>query len=319
MTGKPTIKLNNGNIMPALGFGTFAEPLLPGTTRVAVKAALQAGWRHLDCAWIYANEDEVGAGLKEFLEENPEIKRSDIFITTKVWPHLFEPADVEWSLNDSLKKLGISETDLLLLHWPFSAERTADYQIKRGPDEKYIIKKDLTENLEPTWRAMEKLFKAGKAKSIGVSNWTIPGLEALLKYAEIQPAVNQVEIHPYFPNTELVEYLFVQDIIPVAYSPLGSQEGTGDRLLADKALQTLAAKKGCSLAQLLIAWGLKRGYAVLPKSQKADRIKSNFELVDLTSEEFAEISRAESRRGYRFVSCKELTEFNYDVWPEEER
>lgn len=166
---------------------------------------------------------------------------------------------------------------------------------------------------------MEGLSKAGKARSIGVSNWTIPGLEKLLKYAEIKPVANQVEIHPYFPNTELVNYLFAHNITPVAYSPLGSQEGTGDRLLADKELQTLADKKSCSLVQMLIAWGLRRGYAVLPKSQKEDRIKSNFELVHLTDEEFAEISKAESRRGYRFVSCKELAEFNYDVWPEEER
>lgn len=165
---------------------------------------------------------------------------------------------------------------------------------------------------------MERLYEAGKAKAIGVSNWTIPGLESLLKYADIKPAVNQIEIHPYFPNTELVKYCFDQGIIPVAYSPLGSQEGTGERIFADKELQDLAKSKSVSMAQLLIAWGLKRGYAVLPKSQNEDRVRSNFNLIELNEVDFAVLNRAEGRRGYRFVSCKDLN-FGYDVWPEESR
>ncbi|KAL3423787.1 alcohol dehydrogenase [Phlyctema vagabunda] len=314
----PTITLNNGVVMPALGFGTFAEPLLPGKTHTAVLAALRAGWRHLDCAWIYENEEEVGTALASFLRETPGVKRDDIFITTKVWVHLTEPEDVQWSLEDSLRKLQVDRVDLALLHWPFAAERTEDHQVKIGDDGKYVIKQKLTDDLSPTWRAMEKLYRADKTRAIGVSNWTIAGLERLLSYAEIRPTTNQVEIHPYFPNTALVSYCQAHDIVPVAYSPLGSQEGTGDRLLADKALQDLAGQKGCSLAQLLIAWGLQRGYAVLPKSQTESRIQSNFELVSLTDSETQVLNQAHTRRGYRFVSCKDLN-FGYDVWPEEER
>src|SRR6187402_3712042 len=182
----------------------------------------------------------------------------------------------------------------------------------------YILKKDLTENPEPTWRAVEKLYKAGKARSIGVSNWTVPGLEALLKYAEIKPAINQVEIHPFLPNNELITYCNSHNILPVAYSPLGSQDqvpSTGEKVSTNAELNALAKNKGVTLAQILIAWGLKRGYAVLPKSSDATRIKGNFQLIDLDDEEFAVVNKVAEGRHNRFVNPKDM--FGYDVWPEE--
>jgi diketogulonate reductase-like aldo/keto reductase len=182
----------------------------------------------------------------------------------------------------------------------------------------YIIKKELTENLEPVWRTMEKLYKAGKTKSIGVSNWTIEGLETMLKYAEIKPVVNQVEIHPFLPNTKLIEYCISQDILPVAYSPLGSQHQVKHSLEAvstNPELNALAKEKGVTLAQILIAWGLKRGYAVLPKSSQPERIKSNFEVVDLSEEDFKAVNKVAEGRSDRFVNLKDT--FGYDVWPEE--
>jgi diketogulonate reductase-like aldo/keto reductase len=136
MADGPQIKLNNGKLMPALGFGTFASVGSPGETHRAVVAALKAGYRHLDCAWFYQNEDEVGAGIREFLGAHPEVKREDIFVTTKVWQHLHEPEDVEWSMNDSLKKLGLEYIDLYLIHWPFAAERNDDRTVKLGADGK---------------------------------------------------------------------------------------------------------------------------------------------------------------------------------------
>jgi diketogulonate reductase-like aldo/keto reductase len=180
----------------------------------------------------------------------------------------------------------------------------------------YIIKKALTENLEPTWRAMEKLYKSGKTRSIGVSNWKSSGLEAMLKYADIKPAINQVEIHPFFPNTELVEYCFSHDILPVAYSPLGSQgqvAAARETLFQNAELGALAEKKGVTLAQLLIAWGLKRGYAVLPKSANETRIRSNFEIIELKEEEFRTISKVGEGKNTRFVNPKGM--FGFDVSP----
>ncbi|KUJ22082.1 Aldo/keto reductase [Mollisia scopiformis] len=314
----PVLKLNNGVEMPALGFGTFAKEGVEGKTYEAVMAALDAGYRHLDCAWYYLNEDEVGTALREWLDKNPEVKREDLFITTKVWPHLAEPDDVEWSLNNSLQMLGTDYVDCFLIHWPFAAERTEDRNVELGPDGKYIIKNGLTEDLSPTWRTLEKLYKLGKARSIGVSNWTITGLERLLEYAEIKPAINQVEIHPFLPNSELIQYCMSHNILPVAYSPLGSQHQvptTGEKVLTHPELTSIATKKGISLVQLLVAWGLKRGYAVLPKSGNAERIKSNFCLVELNEEDFEAVNKIAEGRHCRFVNPKEM--FGYDVWSEE--
>jgi diketogulonate reductase-like aldo/keto reductase len=136
----PLIKLNNGVLMPALGFGTFANEGSKGETHKAVVAALNAGYRHLDCAWFYQNEEEVGTGMKEFLAANPSVSRKDIFITTKVWNHLHEPEDVEWSIKDSIKKLQTPYVDAFLIHWPIAAEKNADRTVKIGPDGKVRIR-----------------------------------------------------------------------------------------------------------------------------------------------------------------------------------
>jgi diketogulonate reductase-like aldo/keto reductase len=283
----------------------------------------------------YLNEDEVGWALKEWLSRNPTIKREDIFITTKVWPHLTEPEDVEWSLDNSLNMLGTNYVDSFLVHWPFACEKTEDNKVRLGPDGKvrlrrlpelevtndilqYIIKKALTENPEPIWRMMEKLHKSGKTRSIGVSNWTLAGLEALMKYAEIKPAINQVEIHPFLPNKELIAYCNANCILPVAYSPLGSQQQcptTGEKVMENAALNAIAENKGVTLVQLLIAWGLKRGYAVLPKSSVEARIRSNFQIVDLSEEEFEGVNKVAEGRHSRFVNPKDM--FGFDVWPDE--
>jgi diketogulonate reductase-like aldo/keto reductase len=160
---------------------------------------------------------------------------------------------------------------------------------------------------------MEKVLKAGKARSIGVSNWKIPQLEKMLQYAEIPPAINQVEIQPFFPNTELIDFCFAHNILPAAYSPLGK---IGEKVSGSKELTALAEKKNASLAQILIAWGIKRGYAVLPKSATESRIKSNFELVDLSDEEFEAVNKATERKHTRLVNPKGM--FGYNPWPEEE-
>lgn len=180
----------------------------------------------------------------------------------------------------------------------------------------YIIKAALTEDLSPTWRTLEKMYKAGKARSIGVSNWTIAGLETLLKYADIKPVINQVEIHPFLPNSDLVGYCISHGILPVAYSPLGSQDqvpSTGEKVLSHPELKAIADRRGISMVQLLVAWGLKRGYAVLPKSGNPERIRSNFCLVELNEEDFDAVNKVAEGRHCRFVNPKEM--FGYDVWP----
>lgn len=182
----------------------------------------------------------------------------------------------------------------------------------------YIINEELTSNLEPVWRVMEKLYSAGKTKSIGVSNWTIPGLETLLAYASSPPTVNQVEIHPFLPNDALIAYCNAHNVLLVAYSPLGSQhqvKHTLESVFTNSELNALATEKGVTLAQVLIAWGLQRGYAVLPKSSNLERIKSNFAVVSLSEAEMEVVNKVAAGRNDRFVNLKDT--FGYDVWPEE--
>ncbi|KAI0146378.1 Aldo/keto reductase [Xylariaceae sp. FL1272] len=313
-----TFTLNNGVKIPGLGFGTFASEGAVGETYKAVKCALETGYRHLDCAWFYLNEGEVGEAVRDFLKENPSVKREDLFITTKVWNHLHEPEEVKWSFENSLQNFGLDYVDLFIVHWPIAAESGEDKQPKLGADGKYIIKKELTENPEPTWRAMEDLLASGKTKSIGVSNWTIPGLKKLMSFAKVKPQVNQVEVHPFLPNTELIKFCQENDIVIEAYSPLGSQDqvpNTGEKVRTNKTLNEVADRSGNTLAQVLLAWGLRRGYVVLPKSSTPSRIESNAQIPELSDEDFAAVEKVAEGRHTRFVNMKDT--FGYDVWADE--
>lgn len=314
-----TFTLNNGVKMPGLGFGTFANEGAKGESYQAVMKALEVGYRHLDCAAFYQNEEEVGDAIRDFIKQNPtKLKREDLFICTKVWNHMHKPEDVKYSFNESLRKLGLEYIDLFLVHWPIAAERTDDYNVKIGSDGKYIINKELTENPEPTWRAMEELYESKKARAIGVSNWTIEGLKKLATFAKVKPTVNQIEIHPFLPNEELVKYCLDNGVLPEAYSPLGSQNQvptTGEKVRTNKTLNEVADRSGLTLAQVLLAWGLRRGYAVLPKSSTPSRIESNFQVPQLSDADFEAVNNVAKGRHTRFVNMKD--EFGYNVWPEE--
>lgn len=313
-----TYALSNGVSIPAVGFGTFANEGAKGETYAAVTHALKTGYRHLDCAWFYQNEGEVGDAVHDFLKQNPNVTRKDLFICTKVWNHLHEPDEVKWSLENSLQHLKMEYVDLFLVHWPIAAEANKERMPKLGADGKYVIKQELTENPEPTWRAMEEIYRSGKARAIGVSNWTIEGLKKLLGHAEIPPHVNQIEIHPFLPNSELVDFCFAHNILPAAYSPLGSQNqipSTGEKVRTNTTLNAVAERSGHDLAQVLLAWGLKRGYVVLPKSSTPKRIESNFQIPEIADKDFDAVQEVAKGRHARFVNMKDT--FGYDVWPEE--
>ncbi|KAJ9144535.1 Glycerol 2-dehydrogenase (NADP(+)) [Pleurostoma richardsiae] len=313
-----TYTLSNGMKIPAVGFGTFANEGSQGATYKAVTKALEVGYRHFDCAWFYQNEGEVGDAIHDYLASHKELKREDIFICTKVWNHLHAPEDVRWSAEDSRRKLRVDYIDLYLVHWPIAAEKNEDHSVKIGPDGKYVIHKELTENPLPTWRAMESLVDDGIVKAIGVSNWTVDGLKKLLAEARIKPVVNQVEIHPFLPNNELVNFCFKNAILPVAFSPLGSQDQvptTGERVRDNAQLKAVAERTGHTLAQVLLAWGLRRGYCVLPKSSDPTRIESNFQIPELSEQDFQAIEEVAKGRHFRFVNMKDT--FGHNVWPEE--
>ncbi|KAJ3549875.1 hypothetical protein NM208_g256 [Fusarium decemcellulare] len=271
-----TFTLNNGVKIPGLGFGTFANEGAKGETYKAVTCALKCGYRHLDCAWFYLNESE----------------REDLFITTKVWNHLHEPEEVKWSLENSLSNFGLDYVDLFLVHWPMAAEKGDDEQAQDRPRR--------------------------QTRAIGVSNWTIPGLKKMLGFAKVKPAVNQIEVHPFLPNNDLVKFCLENDILPEAYSPLGSQDQvptTGEKVRTNKTLNDVADRSGHTLAQVLLAWGLRRGYAVLPKSSTPSRIESNFRVPSLSDADFEAVEGVAKGRHTRFVNMKDT--FGYDVWPEE--
>lgn len=258
--------------MPAVGLGTWQSK--PNEVREAVKAALLAGYRHIDTALAYGNEHEVGQGIKD-----SGVPREEIWITTKLdnpWHKR-----VEEGITSSLKDLGVDYVDLYLMHWPSSTD--PDDLKKHYPDW------DFTK----TWAELEKLPASGRVKNIGISNFGIKNLEKLLPGAKIIPAVNQIELHPNNPSPKLLEYLKEKNIHATAYSCLGS---TNSPLAKDQTLAKIAEAKGKSTAQVLLVWGLQRGTSVIPKSVTASRIQDNFKLdFTLTDEEMKQLSSLPDR------------------------
>ena len=258
--------------MPAVGLGTWQSK--PNEVREAVKAALLAGYRHIDTALAYGNEHEVGQGIKD-----SGVPREEIWITTKLdnpWHKR-----VEEGITSSLKDLGVDYVDLYLMHWPSSTD--PDDLKKHYPDW------DFTK----TWAELEKLPASGRVKNIGISNFGIKNLEKLLPGAKIIPAVNQIELHPNNPSPKLLEYLKEKNIHATAYSCLGS---TNSPLAKDQTLAKIAEAKGKTTAQVLLVWGLQRGTSVIPKSVTASRIQDNFKLdFTLTDEEMKQLSSLPDR------------------------
>ncbi|KAF4547514.1 Aldo-keto reductase-like protein 21 [Elsinoe fawcettii] len=272
---KQTFTLNTGAKIPAVGLGTWQSS--PGEVRGAVKAALLAGYRHIDTALAYGNEAEVGQGIKD-----SGVPREEIWITTKLdnpWHKR-----VEEGIESSLKSLGTDYVDLYLMHWPSSTDPTDLKKHHEGW------------NFVDTWRELQKLPASGRVKNIGVSNFGIKNLEILLNDSscKITPAVNQIELHPNNPSPKLLDYCNKKGIHCTAYSCLGS---TNSPLAKDKTLAKIAENKGKSTAQVLLMWGLQRGTSVIPKSVTASRIEDNFKLDgwELTGEEIKQLDSLPDR------------------------
>lgn len=244
-TMPPTVKLNTGREIPQVGLGLWLNKD-EQQCKDSVAAALKAGYRHFDTAQIYKNEQFLGAALAE-----SSVNRSELFITTKIWNDNFWWDDLLLSLDESLEKLRTDYVDLLLLHFP------------------------VTETRGPAWRRMEEACNAGKAKAIGVSNYTVKHLEELLRECSVKPAVNQVELHVFLQQPELIEYCQSNGIVVEAYSPLAHGHG-----LDDESLLAIAKKHGKTTAQIMLHWCIEQGLVVLPKSTHEKRIKENIELFD---------------------------------------
>lgn len=274
--------------MPALGFGT----LIPAAdvTITATRDALEAGFRHFDCAERYRNEREVGRALQTGLAAQG-IAREDIFVTTKLWNSNHRPERVEPAFEASLDRLGILYLDLYLIHTPF-AFQPGDDQDPRDQNGNVIYDRDVT--LFDTWKAMETLVDHGKCRAIGLSDIGLDELKPLYESARIKPAVVQVEAHPYLPETELLSFCREKGVVLLAFAPLG--HGSRPGLLEDRIISAIAARVGKTPAQVLLAWAVQRGTAVLTTTRTTARAQENFDISALPEDALNEINRIETRQ-----------------------
>ena len=257
------VTLNNGVKMPMLGFGVFQVE--DGQIAIdAIKTAFDAGYRHIDTAAIYGNEKSVGKAMKE-----SGLKREEIFLTTKLWNEVQRTGDPEAAFAQSLSDLDTDYVDLYLIHWPVKG--------------KYV----------DTWLAMEKIYKSGRAKAIGISNFHEHHIADIKKVWSVVPAMNQIELHPYLTQKPLLECCKEHNILPQSWSPLGGSGSSGvrDNMLKDDVITAIGKKYGKSPAQVILRWNIDLGIVVIPKSVTSSRIRDNINIFDfkLTAEDIAAI------------------------------
>ncbi len=271
-----TILLNNGVELPALGLGVFQTP--PDETRDAVQAALGSGYRHIDTAAAYGNERQVGEAV-----HSSDLNRSEVFLETKIWISDYGYDETLHGFEKSARKLGVDQIDLLILHQPLPSafDRTLE-----------------------AYRALETLLADGKVRAIGVSNFMVAHLATLLDRATVVPAVNQIEVHPYFAQREVQGFGAEHGILTQAWSPIGGitfyRDGSHDSTLNDPIIGNIAIAHGKSPAQVMLRWGLQQGRSVIPKSTKPSRIAENINVLDfeLSADELTAIDDLDTgRRG----------------------
>ncbi|XP_028552030.1 NADPH-dependent aldo-keto reductase, chloroplastic-like isoform X1 [Dendrobium catenatum] len=343
--------LNTGAQMPSLGLGTWQAN--PGVVGEAVASAIKVGYRHIDCAQIYGNEKEIGLSLKKLFDDGV-VKREDLFITSKLWCDSHAPEDVAEEINSTLRDLQLDYVDLYLVHLIFESCQaylvSKDYyyfffdvfifinlfvfssilssntlkihwpfRLKKGTSlrAENLIQPDIPN----TWSAMEKLYDSGKARAIGVSNFSTKKLEDLLSIARIPPAVNQVECHPVWQQTKLRSFCQSKGVHLSAYSPLGSpgSKWIEGNVLANSVVTEVAEKLGKTAAQVALRWGIQVGNSVLPKSIKESRIQENYDVFDWSIPDdlfakFSSIQQARLIRGDFFIKPQGLYKSVEEIW-----
>ncbi|WP_286743516.1 aldo/keto reductase [Roseivirga sp. UBA1976] len=297
------LTFRNGDKIDAIGLGTWKSE--PGEVYNAVREAIKIGYRHIDCAWIYKNEKEIGQAFADAFAEG-DVTREELFVTSKLWNTYHHPNDVEENIRETLQDLQLDYLDLYLMHWPVAVKKGVGFPEKADD---FISLEEIP--LIDTWKAMEKLVDLGLTRHIGVSNFNIPKLQELIKEARIVPEMNQVESHPLLAQTELLEFCKKHDILYTAYSPLGSRDRSAGMKNNDEPdmfklprIQAIAKNHGVHPAQILIKWAEARGTCVIPKSVNPQRLKANLESanIPLSDYEIMEINKLDM--GYRYIDGK---------------
>lgn len=262
------VKLNNGITIPAVGYGTFRTPA--DVTEKAVATAIKVGYRHIDTAAVYGNEEGVGRGIKD-----SGIDRKDLFVTSKLWNINRGYDATKKAFQETLDRLQLDYLDLYLIHWPANEKQFGNDAAKINAD---------------TWRAMEELYKAGKIRAIGVSNFLPHHIDQLMKTATVKPAIDQIEVHPGWPHHDEIQYLQSHDITVEAWAPLGGQ---GAKVMTNPTMKQIADKHGKSTAQVALRWIIQQGVVPLPKSVHENRMKQNQDIFDFTlsDDEMKQISQ----------------------------
>jgi alcohol dehydrogenase (NADP+) len=264
----------NGDQMPIIGLGTWKSE--PGQVYAAVREAIRLGYRHIDCAMVYRNEVEIGNAIRDAVKEG-QVTRKELWITSKLWCNSHGRDNVAGALRKSLQDLGLDYLDLYLIHWPIPLKPSAVFP-SSGAD----FEAPAAVPIQSTWAGMEAAVSAGLTRHIGVSNFSAKKLRELLRYCKIKPEVNQVELHPLLQQPELVDFCAARGIHMIAWAPLGSSDRPdfvkapdAPVLLNNAVIKSIAQARGCTPAQVLLAWHIQRGISVIPKSVTPARLREN--------------------------------------------
>jgi len=314
------LTFSNGDLMPALGLGTWKST--KGEIYQTIRTAIEIGYRHFDCAHIYGNESEIGQAFADAIKNN-EVKREDLWITSKLWNNRHRPQDALPAIEETLKNLQLDYLDLYLIHWPIALAYDVDYPKNA---EEMISLSELP--LSETWRAMVELKEKGLTKHIGVSNFSIKKINEVHDATGVLPEALQIELQPFNQQKALVDFGKQNNIAITGFCPLGSADRPASRVSANepklfenKTILNIAQEKGCTAAQVMLAWAINRGTSVIPKSVNPERLKENLAAADITLSAGQMDRMNELDKHYRYIKgdfwCLEGSDYTVaNLWDE---